>query len=128
MRAAIALIASSRAPGARAEHASRFIAALRASGQDQRELVMRRSRWSRPAACAWHCCASNIAWKLTSDSTHRREAGAGADVGDDRAQVRDRRCRGQAMPMIVLQLLFGDVADLEDAGLLGLDQEQQSCR
>ena len=55
---------------------------------------------------------------------HRREAGTGADVGDDRAQVRvDDARAGDADDR--LQLVFGDVADLEDAALLGLDQEQR---
>ena len=55
---------------------------------------------------------------------HRREAGAGADVGDDGAQVRvDDLRAGDAEDR--LHLLVGQVADLEDAGLLGLDQEQR---
>ena len=54
----------------------------------------------------------------------RREAGARADVGDDGAQVGvDHLRAGDADD--ALHLLFGHVADLEDAGLLGLDQEQR---
>jgi hypothetical protein len=54
-----------------------------------------------------------------------REAGARADVGDDGAQVGVDHLRADDADD-ALHLLLRDVADLEDAGLLGFDQEQHA--
>ena len=55
----------------------------------------------------------------------RREARARAHVGDDRAQVRIEDLRAHHADH-ALHLFVRQVADLEDAGLLGLDQEQRA--
>jgi hypothetical protein len=52
-----------------------------------------------------------------------REAGARADVGHDGAQVGVDHLRADDAED-ALHLVLRHVADLEDAGLLGLDQEQ----
>src|SRR6185369_3860548 len=54
----------------------------------------------------------------------RRKAGARADVGDDRAQVRIDRVRADDAERL-LQLLVADVLDLEDAALLRLDEKER---
>ena len=53
----------------------------------------------------------------------RREAGARADVRHDGAQIRVDHLRADDADD-ALHLLLRHVADLEDAGLLGLDEEQ----
>ena len=63
----------------------------RALGQSFLQFRTMRDGSSPPLpCCAASCCcwASNMAWKFDFRQQHRREAGAGADVGDDRAQVR----------------------------------------
>ena len=114
---------ASAVPHAPAPSTVRFIGAA-----SRRRLSLRCSRAPEPLValatwvCASACCASNIAWKLTSESI---TGGKPARVQTSETMARRY---GIDDPRAVdaedlLQRSLGDVADLEDAALLGLDQE-----
>ena len=113
------------APRPRAEH--REVHRRGLAGRISLRCSARRpSRWSRrrPGPCGLGLLRLVHRLEVDFREHHRREAGAGADVGDDGAQVGIDDA-GAVDAEDLLQRLFRDVADLEDAALLGLDQEQR---